>query len=474
MKKWWIIVLIVASFALGGFGSYLLCRKYYANIILNENPNYNPDNMPDSMGVKIDSTNFPIIFINTSGKYVEREHYVTANMKIIYNGERMFNYGDTITYPNQAINYEGHIRIKYRGNSSYNLSAKKSYSICAIDENGKKKKSKLLSMRKGKKWALKAVHVDKSMIRDALSYELANSWIKAIPQIRFCEVVIDGVYRGIYVLSEQITADRLKIGKPGNEGDALTGGYLVQIDRRDKNGAYMSKVWSNVGFRYEYPDSDKLTIKQKIYVNRLIDYAESLILKNDYTRCEQVFDIESMIDCLLIVEFSHNADSYSQSTFVYKYPDSKDARLKFGVWDFDLAYGNWAARGRSNTDTWVYNDIRGFWWKEMAKNKEFSKRIRHRWKEYRETTFSDSHIEHVIDSLATLLTKNNAETRNSDAWQIWNGESWLGPKRVMVEKYISVSYKEEIDYLKWWIHESLKWMDKELLQGDVDYFCVPN
>ena len=470
-KRVWIIFLFIVVFCVGGITGTLLCRKHYLKAMLlanlNSNPNYNPDNMPDSIGIKIDSTNLPIVFINTDGEQVERNEYITARMKIIdnFDGE---NYGDTLAHPHQEVDFEGYVALKYRGMSSYGCSPKKSYAIRALDkplsDGGKKKKSKLLSMRKGKKWALKAVHIDKSMIRDALSFELARPWMEFVPQQRFCEVIIDGIYRGIYALSEQITADRLKIEKPGESGDALTGGYLLQIDRREKEGAYLSKYW-DVGYRYEYPDSEKISSSQREYVNHLIDEIESSMLVKPELKFADYIDIYSMIDCQLVVEFSCNTDSYNQSTFFYKTVDSNDSRIKFCVWDFDLAYGNGSKTNFIKPNIWVYNsyDSRRFWWTEAMENVEYSEMVRQRWRQYRQTNFSNEHIEQIIDSLTNVLTVGGAERRNSDAWIIWHGTDWRGPNKICAEKYLSTSYDEEIEFVKEWIKRRLYFMDGELL-----------
>lgn len=470
-KRVWIIILIIVVFCAGGIIGTLLCRKHYLRAIelanLDSNPNYNPDNMPDSIGVKIDSTNLPIVFINTNGEQVERNEYITAWMKIIDNDSGR-NYGDTLAHSSQKVDYEGYIALKYRGMSSYGCSPKKSYAIRALDkpfsDGGKKKKSKLLGMRKGKKWALKAVHIDKSMIRDALSFELSRSYMEFVPQQRFCEVIIDGVYRGIYAMSEQITADRLNIEKPGESGVALTGGYLMQIDRRETNGAYLSKHW-DVGYRYEYPDSDKISSAQRQYVNHLIDEIEQYMLVKQEMAFVDLVDVQSMIDCQLIVEFSCNTDSYNQSTFIYKNVDSKDPRIKFCVWDFDLAYGNGSKTNFIKPNIWVYNsyDNRRFWWTEAMENVEYSEMVRQRWKQYRQAYFSNEHIEHIIDSLTEVITVSGAEKRNSDAWIIWHGADWRGPNKICAEKYLSTSYDEEIEFVKEWINRRLNFMDEELL-----------
>lgn len=448
-------ILVFFVFLVGVVVGMLIYRNHIL-ITLNGNRN----GLPDSIGVCIDSTNLPIIFINTLGQKVDRKDPITARMKIIYN-QSSFNYGDTIIYPKQQEDYDGYISFKYRGHTSFYDSDKKSYAIRALDkplsEGGKKKKSKLLGMRKGKKWALVAPHIDKSMIRNALTYELARPYMDFVPETRFCEVIIDGIYYGVYVLTEQVTADRLYLSKPTDKGDGITGGYLLQIDSRRTNGAFMSKHW-NYGYCYEYPDSNKLTQNQRQYINNTIIQTEDALMSQQWEMIEPLIDIESMISYQLMTEFSHNADGYTLSTFIYKFSSNDDGRFKFSLWDYDLAYGNYAVKGCSNTDTWIIKS----WWKEMMKHPTYTDRLKQKWVAYRQDNLSDQHVFNTIDSLTLILQSGGAEKRNSEAWtSLWSSD-WTGPKRNGAQKFLSASYEEEIEYLKEWISKRLKWMDENL------------
>ena len=82
------------------------------------------DNYPPTRNasVKFTETNLPIVFINVDGKMIQREDRITAKIKIIDNGEGKTNYADLTAHPDQKVDYEGYISIKYRGNSSFNSS----------------------------------------------------------------------------------------------------------------------------------------------------------------------------------------------------------------------------------------------------------------------------------------------------------------------------------------------------------------
>ena len=156
---------------------------------------------PDDTKVRLDSTNLPIVWIDVDGDSIMRDKRIEGRMKIIDNGKGHINYADTLAHPGQHIDYDGYIAVRHRGNSTYNDSPKKPYSFRTLDgplrHSGKKLKVSLLGMGKDNNWALLAPYADKSMMRDLLTYTLARPWMEYVPQGRYCEVIIDGVYNGV-------------------------------------------------------------------------------------------------------------------------------------------------------------------------------------------------------------------------------------------------------------------------------------
>ena len=164
---------------------------------------------PLSKKVKLDSTNLPIVWIGTGGATVSKNYRITATMKIIHNGDGRLNYTDTTAHPDQHVEYDGYVGLRYRGNTSFSYSAKKPYSFRPIDrpleDGGDWKKVALLGMGKDSRWILLAPYNDKSLMRDMLAFEFARPWMEYTPDGRYCEVLVDGIYYGIFVLVEQVS-----------------------------------------------------------------------------------------------------------------------------------------------------------------------------------------------------------------------------------------------------------------------------
>ncbi len=437
---------------------------------------------PVRTDIQLDETLLPIVFINTLGQEINRDEHISAEMTIVWNDGGL-NYSDTLAHPGQHIDYRGHIGIRYRGNSSFSYSAKKPYSIKLLTDSyengGKKQKASLLGMGEDEDWALLAPYNDRSMIRNTLSMTLAEGYLEFVPKTRFCEVILNGVYYGVHSLTERVRrgADRLNIKKPGDDGDALTGGYILCVDRNDEPLVHESKYHptnsagevfpQTIFIQYTDPSCDELTESQRTYIDRRLDAFEDALASDNFTDESEGYrkhiDVESFIDYQLSTEIANNIDGYRLSTYLYKYRDSVDPRFKMSLWDMDIAWGLAEYENIHTghmTDVWTYkNNDAGlgtkmpFWFDRLMQDPSYVEQLKARYAEYRTGKYAD--VTSVVDSLVTLLTSSGAVEREFEAWPRW-GEviynNWL----------LAQSYDEEISYLKDFIPKRIAWLDQQL------------
>lgn len=454
------------------------------------------DNYPPTKNaqVKLSETNLPIVFIDVDGKMILREERITAKIKIIDNGTGKTNYADLATHPDQKVDYEGYISLKYRGNSSFNSSDKKPYGFKTIakplEEGGKKVKVSLLGLGKDNDWVLLAPFADKSMIRDVLTFELGRPYLDWVPSSRHVEVVVDGKYYGIYILTERPGKgkNRLNLHDPGEDGGDLTGDWRVEIDRDDEDHYYRSKYHpygrygmvdntKYITYQYddpEYEDFADLPAGTEKAIQKSIDDMEDCFAgdnyKNPVNGYRKYIDVTSFIDYMLSTEFTFNVDGYRLSSHMYKYSETRakneglNSRWKCTLWDFNIALGNADYYKGSRTDLWQYdmnsretdNQLVPFWWKRLIDDPAYQTDLKARWAEYREGQYADHRIDAKIDSLATLLTSGGAMERNEAAWGMFGRYVWPNA-------YVGYSFNDEISYLKRWIKNRLTFMDKKLL-----------
>ena len=454
---------------------------------------------PDNKDVTIASTNLPIVWIDVDGAMIQRDQRITARMKIIHNGDNRRNFGDTTTHRGQHIDYEGYIALRYRGNSSFSNSDKKPYSFHTMtgpleQEGVKKQKVDILGMGKDNKWVLLAPYADRSMIRDLLAFTLARPWMQYVPEGKLVEVFLDGTYYGVYVLCEAVSKGktRLNLGDVGAEGDALTGGYLLEVDCNE-DGFFTSHYPPRFSdgtpipnrynyFQYKSPEVQDMTVDQINFINDRIDDMEGSLASPNYRDPDvgyrKYIDVQNFIDYQLITELGNNVDGYRLSGKFFKQRDSIDPRFKMVLWDFNLAFGGARHNESYRTDTWMYqsNDVTypmgevflvPFWWQVLNSDPDYTTQLKARWKQMRSSNLSNDAVMNTVDSLVYVLNKYGAEQRNSQAWPRW--KKWVWPNY-----YTPKSYSDEINYLKNWITARLAWMDEQLeempaaLRGDAD------
>lgn len=449
--------------------------------------------------VKIDKTNLPIVFINTNNTMIQRDNYILAQMKIIHNGDGRTNFGDTVSYIGQSVDYEGYIALKYRGNSSFTESNKKPLAFRTLESNvlpddgGKKKKVKILGMEKDNKWGFIAPWCDETMFRDILSFELGRPWFDWVPSARLCEIILDGTYYGVYVLCERVSKGkhRLNLNDPtvDDKGQVVLD-FHVSVDHGyDPYYASKNRPWQSmdgsreshytIKYEYEDPEDDEFSdlpngTREALHAE--IDKMENAFKTTNWQDPDngyrKLVDEISFIDYLLATEVSMNIDGYRLSTHLYKHSEQRqateeiDPRWKTTLWDYNIAWGNANYYGGERTDLWQYEfNINNtgddcpvpFYWYKMLIDPAFKDQIKLRWQEYRQSNHSNERIMQTVDSLSNLLTEKGAAERNEQAWAIYNRSNiWPIP-------YYAKNYTQAVNYLKNWIQQRLLFLDRYLL-----------
>ncbi len=426
--------------------------------------------------VSFTSSNLPIVVIDTEGRIIQDDPKISANMGIIDNGPGIQN---NLTDP--FNNYHGKIGISIRGSSSQ-MFPKKQYSVELHDDQGNDLEASLMGMPKEEDWVLFAPYNDKSLMRDVLAYKLGNDMGQYAPRTRFCEVMLNGIYQGVYVLIEKIKRDknRVDINKLDPEeitGDNLTGGYILKIDKTTgDSGVGWKSSYSptphprdqQISFQYEVPKHDEIATEQKTYIQQYINQFENALAGENFidptNGYAKYIDVNSFIDYFLAQELTKNVDGYRLSTFLHKQRDSDGGKLFIGpIWDFNLGFGNADYCTSGEAEGFVYNFnfvcfddswLIPFWWSRLLQDENFRFKVADRWSELRATKWKEATIHSYIDSVATVLNEG-AQQRNFSAWSVLNKYIWPN-------FYVGSSHVNEVTWLKDWVSDRLAWLDENL------------
>lgn len=432
--------------------------------------------------VNFESSNLPIVLLNTNGQMIPDEPKLNALMQVIDNGPGQINH---LSDPPNHFN--GQIGIELRGSTSNWFSDKKPYAVEIRDSLGNDQDFPLLGMPESADWAFLAPYADKSLIRDAFMFGLGRAVMPWASRSRFVELFLNGQYEGIYLVSEKIKRekDRVDIAKLKADdlaGDSITGGYILKIDKTtggvnegwESPFKHVPGAWQSTLWQVEYPKPVDLQAQQKAYIQQWITSFEAAMASPDFADPEtgypKYLDVQSFLDFTLLNELAKCVDAYRISTFFYKDKDSNDPLLHAGpLWDFNIALGNAGYCTSENPEGWIidFNQycagdqwIIQFWWTKMWSDPVYRKQLKDRWVALRSGPLTNEKVFHLLDSLTN--TVQEAQVRNFQRWPIL--DTWVWPN-----VFCCGEYEQHTQFLRQWIIQRLEWMDKETktLSADV-------
>lgn len=311
--------------------------------------------------------------------------------------------------------------IRGRGNSTWGYE-KKPYAIKFTE------KQEVMGMPKHKRWVLLANYMDRTLLRNRVAFYLAEQTSLAwTPHCEFVELFLNGEHLGQYLLCEQVRVDNDRIAitemtPQDNSGDAITGGYLLELDFHFDN-MWQWHTARNVPFAVKFPDEEDLTEQQFDWIMNYIGTVESTLYGNDFKSeangYRKYIDAQSFIDYWLIYEICVNHELANPGS-VYLTKDRNGKLVAGPVWDFDwgtFSYNASPAAQHGLFMQWAW------WYGRLFDDPYFRNLASERWEILKpkfETVFN------FIDSERAYISRS--WDANYSMWGIStdiNGDEWL-------------------------------------------------
>lgn len=386
--------------------------------------------------------------------------------------------------------------IRLRGNSTQKF-PKKPFAMKLVS------KASVLGMPKHKRWVLLANWMDRTMLRNAVAFEVAHQTENAYadglgwnPHGYSVEVIMDGRHVGNYFLCEQIKidGDRVDIKDciediigDGNANPTMADcGYLLEFD---DNYDEVDKFHTGRGLPCMFKD-EVSKYSSDIYnqVKARIEAVEANLESGNFDAAYSDLDINSVIDYFFVQELTFN-DEYKHPKSVYMLIDG-DGKLTAGpVWDFDwqtfVNYdqvqamnskygGTYSCR---NTNEWLYgksklaedsflpwedpdyiNDQPYMWYPLLFKDANFRARVQERW------VVIYPQLLNVVDKIDEFAAQNKvSEQYNSAMWPLVSLKNSVGSAFNGDE---DMSFNEAIATMKQAYTDRLNWMNMQITSGN--------
>lgn len=378
------------------------------------------------------SNKLPVLMIETHHKPILDDPKIEANLNVINVGNKL-----------NDVESKFAIALERRGNTSQ-FFAKKAYAINMLEAN-----KGLLQLPKASKYILYAPYADKSMLRNALAYEISAAMdVKSVP-FQYCELVVNGDYQGVYIVMNRM-----------NDLHALnmdTSSYLIKMDRGNSKclfGSIPNTFPKKRKTRIEILDAESLTkVDSTLIMSSIEDFEKAIdhydLSDNQFTNH---IDLNSFVDYFIINEWAKNIDAYRLSAYFYY--DKKEKKWFAGpIWDYNFAFGLVDYENGFSPEGFVYTAYAEipFWWEKLAFNTTFQKQVHLRWEELKNGVLSAKSVEKRLN---TLLDDQKAIERNFMRWML------LGLKEMWPNYFMGKTHLEEKQYLVQWVEERNEWLDK--------------
>lgn len=476
MKTNRIYFLTIAAILLLSFFFHSLEEEYSDKRVHQHLQNY-PKMTKDDEGQGF-STHLPLIEIDTDRQNIPggRVHRINGIPVVIDNLPSIISYVNIwhtkgeIHSLNKEPDDRLRVLLRYRGNSS-RLFDKKSFKFHFIDDVGNKKDVSLAGMSSNDEWNLHGPFLDRTLIRNYLGYNISGEIMEYAPNVRYCELILNGEYQGIYLIVEDIDQGIGRIPIEKNDKRSKKTSYIVAWDRENKakrklnNFSYYTHQAGLSALDIKSPSKAQLTPEQEEYIRSDISHIEKTLYSYDLGKYDDYLDKNSFAEYFIINEFFRNADAGKFSTYLYK--DLRQ-KMKLCVWDFNNCCDNYAE---------LAYDAAGFtmqdtpWFSMLIKDRDFVDLVVNKYHLLRKTTLSTSYLLNYIDETRDFL--GPSIERNNAKW----GYVFLMEKPDKLNYLLPYtrnmrSYDESVKQLKTFIIQRGSWLDRNI--ETLYQYCSPS
>lgn len=300
--------------------------------------------------------------------------------------------------------YTGKTEVKGRGNSTWGY-PKKPYQLKL------NKKAEICGLGKAKNYVLLANHLDPTLMLNSVAFKIGR--LLELPFTNHAipvDVVLNGIYKGSYLLTEQIEVKENRVDLDENNS------VMWELDSYWDDEPKFKSTAFNLPVMVKDPD---LTTEQFEYWKKdfnafTTQFAKEPLEGNSYV---DMIDIESVAKFLITFNLVHNMEiNHPKSVFLHK---ERNGKYVMGpIWDFDWAYdyeGTSNHFGRYNTPLFSssMNGVGTAFFQRFLQDSRVKTIYKRTWQDFKNNKL-DALLQYV-DDYAVML-KPSVE-RNSELWE---------------------------------------------------------
>lgn len=347
------------------------------------------------------SKTVPIIYIETENHkpIADKVNYIKASYKIV-------------PYGNENVDAEeGTLQIRGRGNYTWDWFEKKPYKLKLDD------KSPLLGFNKSKHFVLLA-HADDNLgfMREPMGFKMSElAGMPWTPGQKPVELVLNGDYRGLYFLVEniRIAKDRVNIFDQEEEEEStdVTGGWLCELDNYELDPSEQISIREGNGdkIRITHHSPEIINDSQREFLRSQMEALDKAFYDPDPNsrEFEKLVDLNTLVNFYVLQEIMDGQESFHGSCYLFRDRGENEKWYWGPVWDF----GNTFLRAEGNL---IYEnpDWGQTWIDQIVKFKSFQENYKYRFQEFIDNEYEEVQA-YIRDYSASL---KDAAIADAERW----------------------------------------------------------
>ena len=413
-------------------------------------------------------TNLPLVVVNTEGMCMmqSKDDKINSTVHIISEGgTKLLSKKDT--------------ECKGRGNASWNFPKK------PMRLKFEKKQNALPDApAKCKKWTLINNYGDKSLMRNKIAFHMSRGiGLSYTPYCQFVDLIFNGEYQGCYQLCDQVEVNpgRVEITEmtPDDiEGEALTGGYFIEIDAYANQEASWFESLRGIPVTIKSPDDDEITPEQSAYIKDYFNKFETAVFTYGFTSettgYRKYLNLDSFLQYFIVGELDGNTDYFWS---IYMSKERGEEKFVVGpVWDVDLGFDNdYRTYPIAGKNDYIYRSggsvasdaVKRLADRILIADAKSRERLKYLWSDARVNRhYNPTYYCKLVDRYAEQLAES--QELNFKRWNILNEYVHMNPA-------VSGSYEGEVQRVKDYLNERFAQLDRiigtvevEVTNPDID------
>lgn len=424
-----------------------------------------------SMKAQMTDQSLPLVNLTYDADKLNKYNFIEGTIEIVDKQMRTESGKESVTYSAD---------FRIRGASAAGLK-KKSLAIKLFKiKDGEKEDLdiSIFGIRKENSWILDAMGFDRIRMRIRTCFDLWNEMSSTPYDTKygnrngtkgeFVEVFVNGIYNGLYCMSDKIDRkllDVTKYNKKVDESEAVHGLIYkgvkwesgIRLLNYDSSASPNSTTWC--GWELEYPD-DYPSYYTWQPLKELIKFCASSTSDNDFrANYNDYFYTSNLVDYMVMTMALNVNDNLYKNTFLSVQDINNRHRYMISPWDMDDSFGGKYNGDRRDelSDVTRYNSTAPYNRLYRKNIDGFADQVKKRWLALQNTVFSIEHVHSALDAYAAKFVSSGAWQRE---YKKWNGANSIP---------LTEDLSSELSYVKdWYVRNFTNLCNKWGWRGDVN------